>query len=409
MLETHQENTHGFHISERSVFKLRLGNLSLLKLADECFSSLDLNQDSFISKNELDELCQDSLLSGKPAQLTLAIRDNYETLNNFSPNLFSKDKGITQNDFKQLASELKKSTPKALHAMAEFSNAFILDGLELCELSNDQNLKKLFQVRNEKEKELSKSYQVSFSHDNDISMFGLNIHKLRSPRLIELKIIEQSMKKSLPSSRSGKKLHFNFRQDTPGASSYATYSPLTHQIHINSLSIQDFLSEAGAPSDAPSVLELSLLHEEAHVTMQSLIGAGKLKLEDYAPRLGWQIKHWGPIERQTIKDKNGNYWENAGSSWRKVNYRLSNPYSWGAKPEYLSGEELMSRLFVPPITNYFSDISEELAEALMYFRANPYYRQQLLLNSKTLYDCAKEIDQLDLTNKHSSLKHRQGK
>lgn len=399
-------------------------NIELLEnFKQKYFDLLDSNNDGTLSKAELTRQPKDQTNQPGFSESRAYIVNNFEniakSLKSRNSGWFDFDREISKDDINSAIFKENNKHNYAQRVSTYLCDSYQLDGLDLVMLGENASLKSLYAQRKNKERELNKNFGISFSHLGDASIAGGKIYALRSPRLIELSILEQTIQQSLPSvyvGKVGKGLQYNFRQTHSNDYVLAEYFTNLQKIFVNPISANAIIGS----KDIPSSLQQTLTHEQAHNTQHNL-GSDHSFSSNYGPRLAWSIENVGLNQVQKIKTKDGNYYEYVGQPGMHNVWKLANKdRPWYQKtltaklftkapPGELSSYELREKLEVKPITYYYKNVLEETAEALMLFRGGKLERRRLLEESPKLYDCAKEIDQAEIKKIYGLNENKQAK
>jgi hypothetical protein len=148
----------------------------------------------------------------------------------------------------------------------------------------------------------------------------------------------------------------------------------------------------------PDYVRTVMLHEVAHRHQDKSDWYG----DDVTPQaMGWQKAGDGWL----VKGKNGELFRNAynyGDSWIRCDKEGNaidehgKVVAPGVRVKCFDSVQVREAALVKPPTNYFTNPTEMMAEAIALFRGTPAERFQLRTTSPVLYDLAKKRDQMEI-------------
>lgn len=291
---------------------------------------------------------------------------------------------------------------------------------------------KLQQLINEKQRQLSNVFHVSFSRDNQRVIYKNDADKTtevgtRQPRLDELYGIEAALNKSCPSNfvnNQGEGIKFNFLKNPTNDMSngafvaYDQYN--TNAVYIlppgepfaatekdrdvwnKTHSRDDQMEEAGS-------LQGLLVHELVH-NMQTKLGwydSSYERANQIAQKFGWRPIPNEPGEFM-IQDRQGLLYRAYIPSttlrphtWYRCDERGKPLDCWGKPTDKehalkVSGEAMMAQAKVKPVSDYYPNPFEMFAEGVTHFRLGSRTRRDLMAKSPTFYQVIKDEDQAEI-------------
>lgn len=304
--------------------------------------------------------------------------------------------------------------------------------------ATDQGLaqaeKELAKLIDEKQKELTKSFKVSFSKEGDdvvqqwiekpdCSWERGPMVKARSPQLLELYGIEAALYRSQPSSLNSKgdegvKFHFlkdNYYKDQPVLAYYVSsdkdgkpavyYEPGANNRKPATEADADRMKQHQLFS-----IEALTIHELNHNHQAKMGWYTPADKEKLAKEIGW-LPFVDPKTKEQdwlLQGKNGELFRlgrdhcKDSKVWVKVN-KNGEPLDDKGQPagtfkaaKHFTRNEVTNAALVKPVTYYFVNPTEMFAEGLMLLRLDQKRREELLRESPRLYRAAKVQDQREI-------------
>ena len=292
--------------------------------------------------------------------------------------------------------------------------------------------KKIAELVAEKEKELERTFNVSFSKAGDdvvkqwvekadCSWERGDMVKARSPNLIELYGIQATLYRCQPSDTgaNGQGVKFHFLE-----SNYYKEQPvLAYFVQADKDGRTSVYFEPGSNKRKPATeadsdrfnrdhlfsVEALTTHELSH-NHQAKTGWHTAEKENLARSIGWIPFHDAKSgsSEYMLRGKNGefyrygkdhckdsNVWVQADKDGNPLNDKGEKSGSFKDAKQFKK-TEIAERAQVKPLTYYFPNPTEMFAEGLMLYRLGGKIEEGLLRDSPQLYKAAKERDQVEI-------------
>lgn len=266
------------------------------------------------------------------------------------------------------------------------------------------------------------------NHDTQSSKDDVPL-KSRTPKLAELEALEAALRRSRTSSMTGdarKPLTISFadgqseRHEGEKApkgkeadAAHASYDAAHRRIVVFTRSTDEPATEKDATKpgvkkpgneDYATSLEEVLVHELSHNTQRTNDAiADKGRPDDrLMQKLGWQhtemgyaMKHKDGYLYVQGGDKDGPYWVRVDKDGNFITQDGTRTED-AEKAHRINHADMRRDAVVPPVTNYFNNPVEMMADAMAQYRLGDERRASLRKESPQLYDLVKKFDQLEI-------------
>ncbi len=263
--------------------------------------------------------------------------------------------------------------------------------------------RQLKEWQDNKIKELERKYNVEFSRDGQKdNPLGKEVN-LRSPRIDELKALEEGLQKSQPSTASpnGRPILVQFAvEPTSSASAYVFRRPDGQERILFEPLQREYKGLKG-----------TILHEWAHNAQNNMERNNPAALNKWYADLGYRKVTVDGRDQWQLKDKDGNYWTQTPGqpwygSWTRVDDQGRPLKADGTLAKDFkdplaasrTNEQMRDNAAVKPGSDkdYFNKPWEGSAESLRWFRSNAEHRAWLYSVDPKNYQATKEFDQADI-------------
>lgn len=250
--------------------------------------------------------------------------------------------------------------------------------------------------------DLETKYKIKISRNGQSDDFPREA-ELRTPKIHELLALESALKNSNPSTRkiNGMDIdvHFIKKQDSDGFASVETRP--NGQLIVRFQPRQRTVKE----------IRGTALHEWGHIAEENVDAE---TFQTFASKMGYRTVKFknetGEEKTQwQLRAKDGYYYtlndpSNRFGDWKRIdeNGRAlkadGEPVSSTNSTEafLISNDEMRKNAEVTPISDYFPNPSESLAELIKHFRSDSESRKQIFFNNNNAYQAVKQFDQAEI-------------